>query len=140
MANVIEDTENLTVTIVVLLVLGAIALVLWKFRGFFSGDNGSAAQYLQGVQESIRNAEDFVSGPTIQDPQTYAADLGIIDPGIAPIQLYQFDPDSAAAAYSLWTSEGMDLNSLLPAPDVNYDNTLPDGGTIFSKLQKAGVF
>jgi hypothetical protein len=104
MANLIEDTENVLTLSLMLIVVLAIGWLVWTFKDFLGlggpADSGKlqsvknlangmpdgadpgtvpAAQYTQGIVESLRNFKDYVFGASEDElAQSVAPDSGKI--------------------------------------------------------------
>jgi len=129
MANVIDDTENLAVMAVGLLLLGAVVYILWQFRDFFGlgaqdagtlqslknagagfpdgADPGTvpAAQYMQGVVESFNNFHDYVFG----SPEDGSNSPAYVEPApIDPAQVQQAVQNFSTTYEQLAQQSGVD--------------------------------
>lgn len=111
MANLIDDTENAFVLVVVLGIGGLFLWYLLESKNFpDGGDPGTnpAAQWMQGIVESFRNFKDYVFGSSDDTP----------DPGSATTQeeqsaLTNYQAPSAQQALQTYTAAPLALGSLM---------------------------
>ena len=113
MANFIDETENGIFLALVLLVVVVVVGAGYTLKGIFSGFSASSVLGWLGIGSGAKKSDGSpatISGG--EAPAAYALDLGVLDEGLKPLQLFKFGPEvlsDMGAAYSLYTTEGDDL-------------------------------
>ncbi len=149
MANLIEETENVLILIVVLAILGAIAWLIWQFRDYFglgkgTDESGGKKQSLLNALNGFPDGADPGSIPVAQDVQGFVESVrnfGNLIFGSNDDE--EYNADQTAGINQAVANYQMPTQSQIAQGLQNAGNSLSVGNFTYdpgSALAAAGVF